>query len=238
MSRLGVNLDHIATLRQARREGIPSPLDAMPILCETGVNQVTLHVREDRRHMNEEDLKAFIEDKRLPVNLEMAVTDEMLALALKYRPATCTLVPEKREEITTEGGLDLTHQTTKIREMVSKLKNAGIQVSLFIDPDAKQVTQAIQLETNAIEIHTGNYARSFNGPSFEAELERVKQAAILAAHGNLNVYAGHGLDVLNLAPLTQLPIIKEYNIGFSIIARSIYIGLKEAILEISRVLKN
>lgn len=234
--RLGINLDHVATLRQARREGFPNPLDYLDVLEECGVDQVTLHVREDRRHMCEGDLAAFIGQQKLPVNLEMAGTQEMLKLALKYKPKTCTLVPEKREEVTTEGGLDLIAHQCVLSQMIQSLKQAGIIVSLFIDPNPEQVLMASNLGANAIEIHTGTYARKFNTPLQLFELERIIQATALATDSGLKVFAGHGLDTNNLPPLVGIPEIQEYNIGFSIIARSIRVGLKQAILEIQQVL--
>jgi len=234
--RLGVNLDHVATLRQARREGFPNPLDCLCVLEECGVDQVTLHVREDRRHMCEDDLAAFIRQEKLPVNLEMAGTSEMLALALKYKPKTCTLVPEKREEITTEGGLDLVTHQASLLKIIQSLKKSGIIVSLFIDPDKEQIRMANGLGADAIEIHTGTYARNFNMTGHELELGRILKATTLATGNGLKVFAGHGLDTINLPPLVRIAEIEEYNIGFSIIARSIMVGLKQAILEIQQVL--
>lgn len=234
--RLGVNLDHVATLRQARREGFPNPSDYIDVLYECGVYQMTLHVREDRRHMCEDDLVAATSSQKLPVNLEMAGTNEMLALALKYKPHTCTLVPEKREEITTEGGLDLVTHRNSLSKIIQALKHAGILVSLFIDPSKEQVSMAAHLGANAIEIHTGTYARKFHSIECNAELERIIQSTQLATGCGLKVFAGHGLDTVNLPPLVRIAGIQEYNIGFSIIARSIMVGLKQAIMEIQKVL--
>lgn len=235
--RLGVNIDHIATLREARKVSYPSPLEALEILKTCQVDQVTLHLREDRRHIQDHDLREIVVANVLPVNLEMAVTDEMVGMALKYRPKTVTLVPEKREEITTEGGLDVAGQFERVSACVKKLKNAGIHCSHFIDADLNQVYAAHESGGDAIEIHTGTYCNlAEHKEEFSHEVEKIMQASQVAAGKGLKVYAGHGLHVGNLAPITTISEIEEYNIGHSIIARALFVGLEKAIHEIQQQL--
>lgn len=235
--RLGVNIDHIATLREARKVSYPSPFEALEVLKICHVDQVTLHLREDRRHIQDHDLKAIVAANALPVNLEMAVTDEMVDIALKYRPKTVTLVPEKREEITTEGGLDVAGRFERVSACVKKLKNVGIHCSHFIDADLNQVYAAHESGADAIEIHTGTYCHLAEcKKEFSHEVEKIRLASQVAVGKGLKVYAGHGLHKDNLTPIVAIAEIEEYNIGHAIIARAVFVGLEKAIREIQQQL--
>ncbi|ADU96362.1 pyridoxal phosphate biosynthetic protein PdxJ [Thermovibrio ammonificans HB-1] len=230
--RLGVNIDHVATVRNARRTFEPDPVHAAVIADLAGADQITLHVREDRRHVNERDLKLIKELIHSRVNLEMAVTEEMLQIATSVRPHQVTLVPERREEVTTEGGLDVKGQLERVRAAVERLKGAGIVVNLFIDPEEEQVRAAAEVGANAVELHTGRYAEAFaagNEGEVQEELERLKRAAKLAKELGLRVYAGHGLTYKNVKPIAEIPEIEELNIGHSIVANAVLLGLKEAV---------
>lgn len=252
--RLGLNIDHVATLRNAREARYPDPVETLPILKKCRVDQVTLHLREDRRHIRDDDLRRIISARALPVNLEMAVTAEMLKVALKTRPAHCTLVPEKRREITTEGGLDCVKNARVVARATEALQKKGVLVSLFIDADPDQILMANRLGAEAIEIHTGRYcdlledysakrgtyrwdAKSRDGTRVESALGRVADGAALAKSLGLKVFAGHGLHVQNLAPMTKIGEIEEYNIGHAVIARAVFIGLERAVREIQEILK-
>lgn len=255
MPRLGVNIDHIATLREARKCGIPDPVDSLVILEKCGVDQVTLHLREDRRHIQDRDLEEIIKRARIPVNLEMAITGEMVEIARRLRPATsgvatATIVPEKRREITTEGGLDCEGNIHLLEKEIPRLKEKGIRVSLFIDPDEKQIDLSAKLRADAVELHTGSYCEAYShNPSFTspylkgrtggvtAELERLRDAAAHAAQKGLKVFAGHGLNTQNLPSVVSIREIEEYNIGHSIIARAVFAGLEGAVREIQEILK-
>ncbi|WP_457754921.1 pyridoxine 5'-phosphate synthase [Thermovibrio ammonificans] len=230
--RLGVNIDHVATVRNARRTFEPDPVHAAVIADLAGADQITLHVREDRRHVNERDLKLIKELIHSRVNLEMAVTEEMLQIATSVRPHQVTLVPERREEVTTEGGLDVKGQLERVRAAVERLKGAGIVVNLFIDPEEEQVRAAAEVGADAVELHTGRYAEAFaagNEGEVQEELERLKRAAKLAKELGLRVYAGHGLTYKNVKPIAEIPEIEELNIGHSIVANAVLLGLKEAV---------
>jgi len=232
--RLGVNIDHVATVRNARRTFEPDPVHAAVIADLAGADQITLHVREDRRHVNERDLKLIKEVIHSRVNLEMAVTEEMLNIALEVKPDQVTLVPEKREEITTEGGLDVVSNFDRVKDAVEKLRKAGIVVNLFIDPEEKQIEAAAKVGADAVELHTGRFAEKFaakDQKGVEEELERLKRAASLSKALGLKVYAGHGLTYKNVKLVAQIPEIEELNIGHSIIANAILKGLKEAVKE-------
>jgi pyridoxine 5-phosphate synthase len=234
MPRLGLNIDHIATLRQARRISYPDPVASMDILVAQGVDQVTCHLREDRRHIQDHDLSRLLADGRLPVNLEMAPTTEMIAIAAREKPRTVTLVPEKREEITTEGGLDLRqHRTLDLAPLPSQ----GIRISFFIDPDREQVDLASQLGAQAIELHTGTFCEAFGTTNENREWQRLKDAAVYAKSAGLDVYAGHGLNLDNVSRVVSIAEIEEYNIGHSIIARAVFVGLAAAIREIKELLR-
>lgn len=237
MPRLGVNVDHIATLRQVRKEFYPDPLDALPILQKCKADQITCHLREDRRHMQDHDLERLIAAKIFPINLEMALTQEMIFLAARLKPQMITLVPEKRQELTTEGGLDLNHHFKNMGSGIKQLHDAGIKVSLFINADDKAIDLACELGVDAVEFHTGVYCEHFGTDKQADELDRLKQATLYAKKGGLHVYAGHGLNWLNLKPVVQIKEIEEYNIGHSIIARAVFLGLEGAVKEIQEILK-
>src|SRR3990167_5504668 len=234
-SRLGINIDHIATLRQARGTCYPDPFQSLKILRKCCVAQATIHLREDRRHIQDEDLQRIIQAKILPVNLEMALTQEMVRMALKHKPHTCTLVPEKRKEITTEGGLDLFPIRSKLQKYIPLLVKKGIRVSLFIDPSLEQVAQAARLGVDGIELHTGAYCEVFGTKKEKSELRRLDEATFFAKTLGLKVFAGHGLNRENLKLVTHIHDIEEYNIGHSIIARAVFVGLEKAIREIQEV---
>ena len=230
--RLGVNIDHVATVRNARRTFEPDPVHAAVIADLAGADQITLHVREDRRHVNERDLKLIKELIHSRVNLEMAVTDEMIGIAKEVKPHQVTLVPEKREEVTTEGGLDVIGNREKVERAVKELKGAGITVNVFIDPDEEQIKAAAEVGADAVELHTGAYAEAFarnDEEEVERELERLRRAAKVAKDVGLKVYAGHGLTYKNVKRVAEIPEIEELNIGHSIVANAILLGMKEAV---------
>lgn len=224
MIRLGVNIDHVATLRNARGVTEPDPLAAAYAAIEAGADGITLHLREDRRHIRDDDLARIRAGITAPINLEMAATAEMVAIAIASRPHACCIVPERREEVTTEGGLDAAGKAAALAPMVARLSEAGIRVSLFIDPDPVQLRAAAALRAPVIELHTGGYAGGAPG-----ELERLMQAADLAAELGLECHAGHGLTRENVGPVTQLKALRELNIGHSIIAEAVLVGLPEAV---------
>ncbi|MCP5464435.1 MAG: pyridoxine 5'-phosphate synthase [Deltaproteobacteria bacterium] len=250
--RLGVNIDHIATLRQARRVRYPDPVESLAILKQCQVDQVTVHLREDRRHIQDHDVKRLLAAAVLPVNLELAVTSEMVAFCAQHKPKMATFVPEKREEITTEGGLDCTAVADRLKQAIKQLKDAGVHVSLFIEADPKQIALSQELGADAIELHTGSYCDllekrfetlshyDFDQASLDdpiaKELMRLKQGAKQAKDLGLKVYGGHGLHCDNLPPVVQIEEIEEYNIGHAIIARSVFVGLETAVREIQAVL--
>ncbi|WP_457677974.1 pyridoxine 5'-phosphate synthase [Thermovibrio sp.] len=230
--RLGVNIDHVATVRNARKTFEPDPVHAAVIADLAGADQITLHVREDRRHVNERDLKLIKELIHSRVNLEMAITDEMIKIAKEVKPHQATLVPEKRQEITTEGGLDVLGSFERVKEAVKELKEAGITVNIFIDPDKRQIEKAKETGADAVELHTGRYAEAFakgDEKEVEEELKRIREAARFAKELGLKVYAGHGLTYKNVRPVAQIEEIEELNIGHSIVANAILLGLKEAV---------
>jgi pyridoxine 5-phosphate synthase len=230
LPRLGLNIDHVATLRQARRTFEPEPVAAALIAEMAGAHGITLHVREDRRHVQERDLELCTRLCRTRINLEMAATSEMTALALKYHPEVATLVPERREEVTTEGGLNLTGRVEHIAECVDALGKAGIILSAFIDPNSAQVEATSALGFDTVELHTGAYANSESGKR-QLELDKLNAAAILAASLGLKVAAGHGLTYYNVKPVVGISIVEELNIGHSIMARAILVGLDRAVRE-------
>lgn len=231
--RLGVNIDHVATLRQARRGRVPEPAAAAAVAELSGADGITVHLREDRRHIQDRDLAVLSEVVTTRINLEMAATEEMVLIARNLKPYSSTLVPEKREEITTEEGLDVLSQADSLPRTVARLRNAGILVSLFIDPELPQVLAARRAGADAIEIHTGAYCEAFRAGRYGDALSRVRSAAAYAASLGLKVFAGHGLDVRNIVPVLQAPQIEEFNIGHSIIARALFLGLPAAVKEIA-----
>lgn len=236
--RLGVNIDHIATLRNARGVDYPCPVKGAVVCEQAGADGITLHLREDRRHIRDADVYAMKKAIGIPMNLEMAVTDEMLAIACDVRPQWVCLVPEKRQEVTTEGGLDVINND-KLPNFIKDLQNVGIKVSLFIDPDTAQIDRAIELGADAIEIHTGAYAERClenNQDKIAHELDRVKKgvAFALSKHPSFLVNAGHGLTVDNVAPIAQIDGIHELNIGHSIIADGVFVGLGRAVQDMKQ----
>ncbi|HUA87832.1 MAG TPA: pyridoxine 5'-phosphate synthase [Steroidobacteraceae bacterium] len=227
---LGLNIDHVATLRQARRGRVPDPIEAA-LLAETcGADSITLHLREDRRHIQDADVRTLRGLLRTHMNLEMAVTEQMLRIAAEVRPQDCCLVPERRAEVTTEGGLDVAGDATRLREAVAELRRCAIRVSLFIDPEPRQIESAAAVGAPVIELHTGTYAEAA-GAAQAAQLERLARAVRLARSLGLTVHAGHGLDYHNVQAVAALPEVVELNIGFAIIARALYVGLAAAVRE-------
>ena len=226
--RLGVNIDHVATVRNARGAPYPDPVRAALIAAEAGADGITAHLREDRRHITDDDIARLSQGLAIPLNLEMAATDEMLAIALKHRPHAACIVPEKREERTTEGGLDAAGQHNRLAPMVRALGEAGVRVSLFIEPDPRQIEAAFALGAPVVELHTGRYAELIGAGQAE-ELKRLSDAAALGAKNGIEVHAGHGLMLDNVAPIAAIPQLRELNIGHSIIADAIFVGLAEAV---------
>ena len=232
--RLYINIDHVATLRQARRGDQPDPVEAASV-CETaGADGITAHLREDRRHMQDADIEKLRKSVRTYFNLEMACVAEMLELARRLKPEQVTLVPERREEITTEGGLDITTDPARIRNVVEALSSAGIRVSLFIDPTRVAVEQSKKLGVPAIELHTGSYSHH---PDSEAALDALRDSARRAADLGLAVHAGHGLNLRNVASVAAIPEIEELNIGHSIISRAVFVGLDRAVREMGEAMR-
>lgn len=226
--RLGVNIDHVATVRNARGAGYPDPVKAALVAAEAGADGITAHLREDRRHITDDDIARLSAELTVPLNLEMAATQEMLAIALKHRPHAACIVPEKREERTTEGGLDAAGQRQWLSPMVAKLGEAGIRVSLFIEPDPRQIEAALHLGVPVVELHTGRYAE-LDGEARVQELRRLSDAAALAAKNGIEVHAGHGLTYDNVAPIAAIPQVRELNIGHFLIADAVFVGLPEVV---------
>ncbi len=222
--RLGVNIDHVATIRNARGGLHPDPIRAAQIASAAGADGITAHLREDRRHIMDEDIAGLIGGIALPLNLEMAATEEMVAIALRHRPHAACIVPERREEVTTEGGLDAAGQHNHLKPLISELRSAGIRVSLFIEPDARQLDAAISLGAQVVEFHTGRYAHS-EGDERAAELRRITEAAALAVKNGIEPHAGHGLTFDNVTPIAAIPHIAELNIGHFLIGEAIFEGL-------------
>jgi pyridoxine 5-phosphate synthase len=233
---LGVNVDHIATLRQARGTNYPDPVYAASVAEHAGADGITVHLREDRRHIQDRDIHVLKQTLHTRMNLEMAVTDEMLDIACDVQPVFCCLVPEKRAELTTEGGLDVAGQQEKINAAVAKLADSGIQTSLFIDADIKQIDAALLSKATYIEIHTGQYADAATEDEQQVELERLIQGIKYAHSLGLKVNAGHGLNYFNVKPIAAIPEIIELNIGHAIIARAVIDGLDKAIRDMKRLM--
>lgn len=234
---LGVNIDHIATLRQARGTRYPDPVQAALVAEEAGADGITVHLREDRRHIQERDIRIMAQVLQTRMNLEMAITDEMLAFALEIEPAHVCLVPEKREELTTEGGLDVAGHEEQVLQMCETLSRAGSEVSLFIDPDPFQIDAAVRCGAPAIELHTGAYADAPTLDQAQAELTRIRTAAAYAWKQGLIVNAGHGLHYHNVEPIAEIPELNELNIGHALIARALFSGLREAVQEMQRLMQ-
>ncbi|HGM6987744.1 pyridoxine 5'-phosphate synthase [Serratia marcescens] len=234
---LGVNIDHIATLRNARGTQYPDPVQAAFIAEQAGADGITVHLREDRRHITDRDVRLLRQTIQTRMNLEMAVTDEMLDIAIELKPHFCCLVPEKREEVTTEGGLDVAGQLDKMSVAVERLAQAGILVSLFIDPDHRQIDAAVAVGAPYIEIHTGAYAEAQGELAVQAELRRIAVAAAYAADKGLKVNAGHGLTYHNVQPIAALPEMHELNIGHAIIGQAVMSGLPAAVADMKVLMR-
>jgi len=230
-TRLGVNVDHVATIRQARDTRYPDPVTAAALAEMAGADQITVHLREDRRHIQDRDLRILKETVQTRMNLEMAATEEMLAIALELGPESVTLVPERREEQTTEGGLDVVRYMDELRGYCDELMAADIDTSLFIDPDPKQIDASAELGVDIIELHTGDYAEASDDQEREKELERLELGANRAASASLIVAAGHGLDYVNVREVAAIAEVEELNIGHSIVARAIFVGFDQAVRE-------
>lgn len=234
---LGVNIDHVATLRQVRGGPYPEPVQAALIAEQAGADGITAHLREDRRHIQDRDIYLLKDMLHTRLNLEMAVTDEMLAIAAKVQPYACCLVPEKREELTTEGGLDVLGNIERMTVVCSKLKDAGIEVSLFIDPEQVQIDAAVRAGAPVVELHTGRYADAHDSRQRAEELKRLQQAAAYAHAAGIQVNAGHGLNIHNVEAICRIPQIVELNIGHAIIAQAVFSGLAPAVSEMKRIMR-
>jgi len=229
MIKLGVNIDHVATIRQARRTPYPDVLEAARAAERGGADGITVHLREDRRHIQDRDVDVLRAQITTKLNLEMAATEEMVRKACNVRPADVCIVPEKRAELTTEGGLDAAGQLEALRRVVGELRSGGIRVSLFIDPEERQVEAARRVQADAIEIHTGAYADAPDAAARRAELQRILDAARIAHTAGLIINAGHGLTLENVSPIAAIPVMNELNIGHSIVADALFVGLEEAV---------
>jgi len=234
---LGVNIDHIATLRQARGTRYPSLIDAAKICESSGADSITLHLREDRRHIQDQDVEELKFSLTTKMNLEMAATDEMLEIATKILPEDCCLVPEKRQELTTEGGLDVLSQLGRIKEVCSELSTNNIKASLFIDPDNYQIEAAVECGAPIIEIHTGHYADASSAAEMQKELQKISEACAYAHSLGLQVNAGHGLTLENTKAIAEINSVVELNIGHSIISRALFIGLGAATSEMKQLIQ-
>lgn len=236
--RLGVNVDHVATVRQARRSTYPDPVIAAALAELAGAGQITIHLREDRRHIQDRDLRLLRETVQTLLNLEMAATQDMVKIAYEHKPDVVTLVPERREELTTEGGLDVNGQREHLAKVIKNLKDGDITVSLFIDPDLDQVRASHKLDADRIELHTGRYCEALNERERERELGRIVDAAKAAARLGMGVAAGHGLNYENVQPIARIGEIDELNIGHSIVARAVLVGFERAVREMLELMRN
>lgn len=237
MVKLGVNIDHVATVRQARRIDEPDPAYAVALAELGGADGITIHLREDRRHIQDRDLYVIKSVAKTRLNLEMACVSEIIDIAIDAKPDMCTLVPERREEITTEGGLDVKNSFDLVKETVAKLSKNNIEVSIFIDPDEEQIDEAFKTGARIIELHTGRYANA-KGAEREKELDRLKEAAAFAQSKKMLVSAGHGLNYINVYDIVKIKGLYEVNIGHSIIARSIFVGLTEAVRQMKNIISS
>ncbi|MEY4186473.1 MAG: Pyridoxine 5-phosphate synthase [Planctomycetota bacterium] len=235
MALLGVNIDHVATIRQARRASEPDPVQAAVLAELGGADSITIHLREDRRHIQDRDVRLLRETVRLRLNLEMAVSDEITRIALQTLPDQATLVPERREEVTTEGGLDVITHAQRISQCAAQLTGAGILVSLFIDPDVQQVRKTVELNIPAVELHTGAWAEARTPAARAAELDRLREAGLYAVSQGLMLNMGHGLTYDNVRPVARLHGVHELNIGHSIISRAVLVGLERAVREMKQL---
>jgi pyridoxine 5-phosphate synthase len=236
--RLGVNVDHVATLRQARRTTYPDPVTAAALAELAGAGQITIHLREDRRHIQDRDLRILRETVQTLLNLEMAATQDMVKIAYEHKPDVVTLVPERREELTTEGGLDVNGQRDSLAKIIKNLKDGEITVSLFIDPDLDQVRASHKVNADRIELHTGRYCEARNERERARELSRIVDAAKAAARLGMSVAAGHGLNYDNVLPIARIQEIDELNIGHSIVGRAVLVGFERAVREMLELMRN
>ncbi|MDA3838171.1 MAG: pyridoxine 5'-phosphate synthase [Candidatus Delongbacteria bacterium] len=235
--RLGVNVDHIATIREARKTYEPDPVAAAILADLAGANGIVSHLREDRRHIHDTDLRRLRETVKSFLNMEMGATDEMVKIAIKTKPDMVTLVPEKREELTTEGGLDVINQKDHLKDVIFRLKEAGIKVSIFADPDIQQIKECSRIDADYIEIHTGHYANAKTDSELIEELERIKEAAIYGEKLGLGVSAGHGLNYHNVKEIVAIEEIEELNIGHSIIGRASLVGIDKAVKDMLKLME-
>lgn len=234
---LGVNIDHIATLRNARGIMYPDPVYAACIAEQAGADSITVHLREDRRHITDRDVRLLREVIQTTMNLEISITEEMIAIACLLKPNSCCLVPERRQELTTEGGLDVVSNVKVLKNVIPKLIDSGIQVSLFIDPDDQQISTAYDVGASCIELHTGAYASSYDKNFQELEYKRINKSVLCALRYNLKINAGHGLNYHNVQSIAMIPSIQELNIGHAIISRAVFCGLPKAIQDMKRLLQ-
>ena len=244
MIELGVNIDHVATLRQARRTWEPDPVWAAVEAHLGGADGITVHLREDRRHINDDDVRKLRELTQVKLNLEMAATDEMVGIACRFKPEMAMLVPEGRHEVTTEGGLDILGQEARLKDVIARLADAGIVTSVFIDAEIPQIEAAARVGARVCEIHTGPYAHAFHGagrdaeaPTVLAELAKVKAAGETARGLGMRFNAGHALNYYNVQPIARLPGVRELHIGHAIVSRSVFVGLREAVAEMKRLMR-
>ncbi len=238
MVHLGVNIDHVATIRQARRTYEPDPVAAAAFAEQGGADVITVHLREDRRHIQDRDVRLLRETvSAVRLNLEMACSDEIIEFACQIRPDEITLVPEKRQEVTTEGGLDIVASADRVQRAVEKLRDAGMVVSLFLDPDLRQIEVAARIKADAVELHTGTFALA-KGNAQGEELERLSQAGKLIVDYGMLLHAGHGLNYQNVGAVAKIPSMRELNIGHSIVARAVFVGLREAVAQMKLLIDN
>ncbi len=238
MAILGVNIDHVATLRQARRTYEPDPVWAAALAELGGADGITLHLREDRRHIQDRDLEILRRTVTVKLNLEMACNQEILEIACRVRPDQATLVPERREEVTTEGGLDVVGNFARVSEVVKTLRDHGVSVSLFLDPEACQIEAAAKLKADAVELHTGRYALAKPGPQRDQELAALVTAGSLVRSAGMTLHAGHGLNYQNVRPIVAIPEMHELNIGHSIVARAVMVGFQQAVREMKELVSH
>jgi len=236
MAKLCVNVDHVATVRQARRIDYPDPLEAAIEAETAGACGITIHLREDRRHIQDRDVSRIKKAISTKLNLEMATADEIIDIALKTRPWQVTFVPERRQEITTEGGLDVTRRQKRMRSVIERFRKRRILVSLFIDPAPEQIRAAVSLGADAVEINTGQYSEAKTKKSLASELKKIKKAAALAEKLDITTHAGHGLNLKNVGPIAAIPNIEELNIGHSIVARALVVGMRGAVAEMMKAM--
>ena len=237
MTRLFVNVDHVATIREARRTQEPDPLKAALMAEKMGADGITVHLREDRRHIQDKDVRIIHKNIGTKLNLEMAAVDEMVAISLELKPYQVSLVPEKRQEITTEGGLDVCSQVPDLIDIRKRIKNEGILFSLFVDPDINQLEACKEVEADSIEINTGNYSELLAPKDVETELLRIQKASKYASNLGLRVFAGHGLNYDNVKPIVAIPEVEELNIGHFLVAQSIYVGMENAVKRMIKIIE-